>query len=206
MQAGWWWLAAAAILAVPVEGFGAYRTDMLWADREGLNLANAMRSPWLDTAFQSLTWLGSLIVLFPLVMLAGVLLWRQGKRIEARFLVGALIGAAVIARLVKHLALRPRPGLFPALVPVGSWFSFPSGHAMQSTAFAVAMLLILVRVRPHEWIWAAPMLFALVLLVCASRLYLQVHYPSDVLAGSVAALCWVMGLRVFMMGKGESTG
>ncbi len=50
------------------------------------------------------------------------------------------------------------------------------------------------------------MLAALVLLVDFSRLYLQVHYPSDVLAGSIAAACWVMGLRVFMFGGGESHG
>ena len=205
-KAVWWWLAAAATLATIAFGFGSVGSGLLPGDREGLILAKAMRSSWLDAVFQSLTWFGSLIVLLPLATMAGVLLWRRGHRVEAQFLVGALIGASMFAQLVKNLVERPRPDLFPALVQVVSPLSFPSEHATQSTAFAVAVLLISLRLRPNEWTRAAPVLAALVLLVDFSRIYLQVHYPSDVLAGSIAAACWVMGLRVFMFGGGESHG
>lgn len=179
---------------------------MLPGDREGLILGNTMRSSRLDVAFQSLTWLGSLIVLLPLTVMAGALLWRREHRVEASFLIGALVGASVLTELVKHLELRPRPDLFPALVQTLSPLSFPSAHAVQATSFAVAILLILLRLGQRYWFRAVPVAAIVVLLVGASRLYLQVHYPSDVAAGIAAATCWVMGLHAIVFGGGESHG
>lgn len=204
-QAGLWWLLALATLMASAAGLGTVRSGYLPGDRESLLLANAMRSPWLDAAFQGLTWFGSLLVLLPLAMMAAVLLWRRGHRVEARFLIVALIGAAVIARLVKHLVQRPRPDLFPALVSETA-LSFPSAHALQSAAFAAAVLLILLRLGIRNWTKVALLLGALELIVCTSRVYLQVHYPSDVIAGILAAACWVMGLRVLMFAGSKPPG
>lgn len=174
---------------------------LLWFDRAGLNLAHAWRSPWLDAVFLSLTWLGSLYVLLPLAMIAGFLLWRAGQGGAARFLVVALAGAALLAQATKHLALRPRPDLYPALVSVASPLSLPSAHAMQIGAFAVALLLVVNRLVPrHRW-RLLPLLVSVVALVGASRLYLQVHYPSDVLAGTIVAAFWAAGLHSLMMNR-----
>ena len=193
LTAGLWWLATLAVLAamsswVSAGGFGPF-------DRDGLILAHAWRSPWLDAAFLGLTWIGSLTLLLPLVLGVGILLWRDGRPGEALFLAAALGGAAVLVELAKDLARRPRPDMYPALAPVASPFSFPSGHAAQATAVAVALLLVVLRCAPRQRRWAMGVSAALVTLVCASRLYLQVHYPSDVLAGVVAALGWVAGLH-----------
>jgi undecaprenyl-diphosphatase len=164
-------------------------TQLLAWDQAGLALAHAARAPWLDSVFVVVTWLGSLVLLLPLALL--VWWWRRGER-SASFVALALVGASGLGHLVKLLAARPRPDLFPPLIPMPDDWSFPSAHAAQATAFALAWLL-----RPG----ASPgrpeivVLFAAVALVFASRLYLQVHFPSDVFAGALLAVLWVLFLR-----------
>jgi len=111
----------------------------------------------------------------------------------------ALAGASLLAQLVKHLMLRPRPDLFAALTSVGSPLSFPSAHAVQATSVAAALWLVAVRLRPDCRQWLLPVLLAIVVLVDCSRIYLQVHYPSDVLVGTLAAACWVLGLSALLL-------
>lgn len=202
LKAGLWWIATLAALVATSAWVAAGRLAQF--DREGMVLAHAWRSPWLDVAFLGLTWMGSLALLLPLVLGVGVLLWRKGHQGEARFLAAALSGAAVLAELAKNLARRPRPDMFPALVPVASPFSFPSGHALQATAVAAALLLVVLRCAPRHRPWAMGLLAALAALVCASRLYLQVHYPSDVLAGVVAATGWVAGLQALVSARNSA--
>ena len=174
-------------------------------DREALQLANAWRSAPLDAAFASVTWLGSLLVLLPLVAAVGISLWRQGHRGEARFLMAALLGASALAEGAKQMVQRPRPDLFAALTPVLSPFSFPSAHAVQVTAVAAAVWVLAGHLAPRHRRRAVPVLVLIVMLVDLSRIYLQVHYPSDVLAGTIAGACWVAGLRLWMLKAGRPT-
>lgn len=204
LQAGLWWLAGLAMLLAGAICIDSADAGVPALDRQGLMLANAWRSSGLDFVFRSLTWLGSLFVLLPLVLAAGVLLRRCGHHREAWFVVAAPIGAAILAQLAKQLMLRPRPELFPALASVASPFSFPSAHAMQVTAVAVGLLLALVPLAPRCRAWAIPVLLAVVVLVGLSRIYLQVHYPSDVIAGAIAAACWVAGLRASLFAAGAT--
>jgi undecaprenyl-diphosphatase len=205
MQAGLWWLAGFAVLLASAAWIGSADSGVPTLDRQGLILANAWRSPALDSAFLSLTWLGSLLVLLPLMLAAGVLLRRGGHDREARFVVVALVGASILVQLAKQLALRPRPELFAALTSVASPFSFPSAHAAQATAVAVGLLLAVTPLAPRCRPWAIPSLCGVVVLVGLSRLYLQVHYPSDVLAGTFAAACWTIGLRALMRPSGTES-
>ena len=191
IRAALWWSVALGTLVATTVRVRAAESGHLFFDREGLILANAWRSPWLDGAFLSLTWLGSLMVLLPLVSAVGMLLWRRGHRGEARFVIVALVGASLLAHLAKHLVLRPRPDLFAALTSVASPLSFPSAHAAQVTAVAAALLLVAPRLTARYRRWALPALLVIVVLVDFSRLYLQVHYPTDVLAGLVLGIVLV---------------
>ncbi|MBK8768374.1 MAG: phosphatase PAP2 family protein [Burkholderiaceae bacterium] len=107
----------------------------------------------------------------------------------------AVGGAWLLAHAGKLLVVRPRPDLYPALIAMPAEFSFPSAHAMQITAFALAWVAA-AGWRPG---WAGAAAAASIILVVAlSRLYLQVHFPSDVAIGVIAGAAWVIGLRLFL--------
>ena len=90
---------------------------------------------------------------------------------------------------------RPRPDLFSTWLDMPGDWSFPSAHAMQATAAALAWLLV----AKHTRISWVILLGLAVLLVGLSRIYLQVHFPSDVVVGILAALLWVAGLHALLL-------
>ncbi|MCM2288119.1 MAG: phosphatase PAP2 family protein [Sulfuritalea sp.] len=180
-------LACGALLVCPGRPCAVPALDVA-----GLATLNAWRTGWLDRGFMILTWLGSLYVLLPAAVL---LAWRARRASlprAAAFVPAALIGAAILARLAKLGIERPRPDLFPALITMPDDASFPSAHAMQATALVAAWLL---RSGARFAYGEALAGVLLVAAVAFSRVYLQVHFPSDVALGMVAALLWVMALR-----------
>lgn len=180
-------LAGGALLACPERN-----CPVPAFDAAGLAALDAWRTSWLDRGFMIVTWLGSLYVLLPTSL---VLAWRASRGTlprAAAFVPTALIGAALLARLAKLAIERPRPDMFPALISMPADASFPSAHAMQVTALVAAWLL-----RPGSRPAGGEALAGglLIAAVALSRVYLQVHYPSDVAFGIAAALLWVMALR-----------
>lgn len=159
-------------------------------DRFGLSLAHALRSGPLDYLMESLTWLGSLLVLVPLTGAGAWFFYRSGHRRQAGFVILALLTASALSHLSKLWVARPRPDLFAVWSSMPGDWSYPSAHAMQVTAAALAWFLVSGR---HLAVWAAT-LSLVVLLVSLSRIYLQVHFPSDVIVGVLAAGLWVGGL------------
>lgn len=182
---------AAGALAVCPDG----RCGIGDFDRGGLGLAHALRSEWLDAMMQGITWFGSLMLLLPLTAAVAWQLLRSRRRREAGFLVLAPLGSSALGHLFKVWVARPRPDLFPVWLDMPGDWSFPSAHAMQATAAALAWLLV---ARHTRAFWAIVLGLA-VLLVGLSRIYLQVHFPSDVVAGTLAALLWVAGLHALML-------
>jgi len=190
------WLSSLAVLAAGAVAVCPDGRCMIGDfDRAGLALAHALRSGWLDAMMQGVTWLGSLILLLPLTVMAALLLRRGRRRREAGFLVFALLGSSALGHVFKLWVARPRPDLFPALLDMPGDWAFPSAHAMQATAAALAWLLV---VRQSRAFWAI-LLGLAVLLVGLSRIYLQVHFPSDVVAGTLAAILWVAGLHALLL-------
>lgn len=123
------------------------------------------------------------------VALLGLLLWHR-RRGGAAFFAVAAIGAMALNFAAKILVGRARPDLWVAIAPEHG-FSFPSGHAMGSIAAVTALVAPTWGTR---WRRAAVGFGALfVALAGLSRLYLGVHYPSDVLTGWLASLAWVGG-------------
>jgi len=163
---------------------------MSW-DHPILLFMAAHRSDGLDYGFRAVTWLGSLYVLAPLaVLLVAVLLYFQ-KRWEALMLGVSLGGAVLWVHLAKALWARPRPALVEPVIALPADSSFPSAHTTQIVAFTLGVVLIVRRLWP-EWQFAALAVAALlIILVAISRLYLQVHYPSDVLGGFLLGIGWI---------------
>ena len=186
-----WTVAVLAIAAGAAAACPDGTCRALAADRRVLEALHAAREPWLDAFFAAFTWLGSIALLLPASVALGWA-WRgRGDRHSVWRLPLAVGGAWLFAHAGKLLVTRPRPDLHAPVIAMPADLSFPSSHAMVAAAFAVALALSL-RPRPSPAVVAAAALAALV--VALSRLYLQVHYPSDVAAGAVAGAAWALGL------------
>ncbi|WP_284327029.1 phosphatase PAP2 family protein, partial [Deinococcus metallilatus] len=136
------------------------------------------------------TTLGGVSVIAPLSALLLLFLWLK-KRSLALFWGLSVAGAAVLDLIMKLIFQRPRPELWPRLVQEQD-YGFPSGHSMYSAAFVTALILFSWR-TPYRWLVVVlGVLFSG--LVGFSRLYLGVHYPTDVLAGWLSGLAWVLGV------------
>ncbi len=163
-----------------------------------LTFFNATRTPILDTFFWLITWLGSMWVLLPLsLLIATSLALRQqlsGWR-NSLYLPITLGLASLTTWLLKPVFARDRPQLFEALVTLPPDMSFPSGHATQASAFFLALWLML-PVPLRSWLILPVTL--MIIVVAASRLYLQVHWFSDVLVGAMIGSGYAIGIWLWM--------
>lgn len=166
--------------------------DPIAFDQAILEALDRWQTPSLDLIAGFLDVTGGSYFLLPATLLVSVLLWRIRPR-SAVFFGLAVIGAMALNGLAKLYFERARPDGFEALVPAEG-FAFPSGHTMGSTAVALAAYLV-VRTHAPAWRWLALVLGAVfAVAVGVSRSYLQVHYPSDVLAGWILSTAWVLGV------------
>ena len=161
------------------------------ADDAIMRWMGAHRVGWVEHAFAEITLLGTGIVVLMVVAVAALFLWLTRHRYSATLLLVATGGGILLNNLLKLAFDRPRPQLFPWAARALS-SSFPSGHAMSSTVVYVTVAYLAARLQHRRGARWATMAVALVvvLLVCASRVYLGVHYPSDVGAGILIGLAW----------------
>jgi membrane-associated phospholipid phosphatase len=148
-------------------------------------------SPPLDIAMLVITFIGDPLVLFISCLILGTWLLRLKQKSEATTLAIAAIGAIGLNILLKHLFSRARPALWDRIVDVGQ-YSFPSGHAMVSMVIYGFIGYILAnRYRRQQW-WIVSLTTLLVIAIGFSRLYLGVHWPTDIIAGYAAGLVWLI--------------
>jgi undecaprenyl-diphosphatase len=172
-------------------GVGEILTSVLRsADLNSVRDVAAHRSAALTEAARVLTWAGSAFLLVPLALIACLLLARAGQRPEAFAVAVSLGGAILISTWVKLLVSRPRPPVAHLQGVTGA--SFPSGHATQASAFWLSLVLALraAGAPPMHTRVTAGLALLIVLTVAASRVYLGVHYPSDVVAGVLLGTGW----------------
>lgn len=156
---------------------------------------------WFDLAMNDITSLGGFVVLTLLVLSVVIYLLIQGKWRNAIVVAGASASGVVLSESLKVGFGRPRPELVPQLAEVHS-LSFPSGHAMLSAVIFLTLGALLARFHKRKRERALIMLYAVLvtMLIGASRVYLGVHWPTDVLAGwalgaAWAALWWLLAWR-----------
>jgi undecaprenyl-diphosphatase len=150
--------------------------------------------PWVRQVVLDVTALGGPVVLgLVAAAVVGFMVIRRQSGL-ALFTVMAIVGGGLLSALLKELVNRDRPSVVPHLREVSS-ASFPSGHALVSAVVYLTLGTLLCRIvpgRPAKWYclgWAMVLTF----LVGISRIYLGVHYPTDVLAGWMAGLVWALG-------------
>ncbi len=160
-------------------------------DGHALAFADALRGPVYDVFFGGVTWLGSLWLLIPLALICTVFLLSRGYRSESAMLILSLGGAALLTNLCKWIFARKRPDLYWPVVDMPLSWSFPSAHTAQATAFFLCLFVVIRRIAADWAMLAAVISVAAVLAVALSRIYLQVHFPSDVLGGLVLGALWV---------------
>lgn len=183
------------IAAVAVTGFVAVADGVLdgqtrAVDEAALRWLAAARTPWLDVVALQVTALGNSATLVVVALVAGAVLWSARRRVSVALLLLSLATGAGMNTILKQVFHRPRPQVVPHTVEVMS-ASFPSGHAMVSavTYGTVAYLVGRMGRGSFRWVtWSGAAL--LILLIGLSRMYVGVHYPSDVLAGWLGGAAW----------------
>jgi undecaprenyl-diphosphatase len=168
---------------------------LLLALRNPADLSDPIGPAWLQRAAVDITALGGHTVLVLLVLAAAALLLLTRRREDAAWLLGATAGAMLLNHLLKAAFARARPDLVDHLVTVVSP-SFPSGHALMSAAFYLTLAGLLGRaegVRTPIRRSLLGLAVMLVVLIGLSRVYLGVHWPSDVLGGWSLGALWALG-------------
>jgi len=161
-------------------------------DRAVLLWIHAYSPEWLEGPMRLVTALGYYWVVLPLLAAVVSVFYLKGWRLSATLLLVSTVGGSLLTGVLKTVFGRARPELFDSGY-AASFYSFPSGHAAVAVGFYGTLTLILAyRLRGFER-WAVVACgVSLVLLIGFSRLYLGVHYPTDVLAGFLAAPLWVI--------------
>jgi undecaprenyl-diphosphatase len=180
----------------------AFDKSILLALRNPLDTADPLGPPWLEAAMRDLTALGSTIVLTIITLaVAGFLFVAREGKTALLLLVSVSLGTT-LSNTLKYLLARPRPDLVAHSVQVHT-MSFPSGHAMLSAIVYLTIGALVARDQPSVRLKTSIIGVAifLSLLVGVSRVYLGVHYPTDVLAGwtlgcAWACLWWLVASRV----------
>jgi undecaprenyl-diphosphatase len=198
-------LGAALVVVAGAWGFIELADEVQEGETRAIDewLLRALRSPgdpsdpigpiWFEESVRDLTALGSTIVVsLVVVAVLGFLLIVRAYR-TASLVVGSTLGGQLLCLALKRYFARPRPSLVSVLTRV-QLTSFPSGHSMVAVVVYLTLGAILAgtvrQTRPKLYILGVAMLLAV--LVGTSRIYLGVHYPTDVLAGWCAGLSWAI--------------
>ena len=183
-------------LLLPLWAFAAlvgemHEKEVFAFDAPILNWLHGLATPGLNHVFVLISGAGYRWGVLPFDAIILVFLGVHKRFRDGLFFGIAVVGSAVLNIVAKNHYARLRPDLWLSIMPE-STYSFPSGHAMGSMTLAMAVVLLYWSTRARLPVLVVSVIF--VLLVGISRVYLGVHYPSDILAGWTAAMAWTFAM------------
>lgn len=158
-------------------------TVLFWAsflDESVSRLIYQMRFPGLTQLMKGISWIGYVYFLVPINLLILILLFKKDRLMALTIPLGTLV-VWRMSEILKTMIERPRPNISPLVVETS--YAFPSGHAMSNTAFYLLLLLLAPKNKTVRFLC-----IAMIVLMDFSRVYLGVHWPSDVLGGTAIAM------------------
>jgi undecaprenyl-diphosphatase len=191
-------LLAFLVILVPLSAFAGLAGELregngFFFDQPVLLFLHKLATPQTDSLFAWISKLGYQYGVLPFdVVIAAWLVWKRRYR-DALFFMLAVVGSLLVNMGAKNHFTRMRPDLWASIAPEMS-YSFPSGHAMGSATLSTALILLAWPSKRWRW-WVTVPAVLFTLLVGMSRVYLGVHYPSDILAGWSAACAWVLAMH-----------
>jgi len=165
--------------------------------RDGMDPARPIGPEWLTGVGRDFTALGSIGVLSFITLAVGAFLALQGRGRLALFVIGAVASGMLLSSGLKAGFDRARPDLVPHAVTVYSP-GFPSGHALLSAVTYLTLAALLTRIQPQRRlrIFLVTIAALLTLLIGTTRVFLGVHWPSDVAAGWAAGAVWASACQL----------
>jgi undecaprenyl-diphosphatase len=212
LVAGGIWMFAQLTDEVKEGETSRFDQRVLLSLRNPADRSDPLGPAWVEETERDFTALGGVAVMGLLTLGVSGFLLFDGKKGAAVLVLVAVGGGLGLSSVLKHAVERPRP----ELVPHGSYVytsSFPSGHSTMSAATYLTLGALLARVQRRRRVKAFLLGFAILitLLVGISRVYLGVHWPTDVLAGWTlggiwALICWLLARRLQHSGQVETAG
>lgn len=170
-----------------------------WVDREVYEFIYASESFITTALMLGFTQLGEVITMVVMSMIVIVILMLYRLNIHALFMLISMMSSSILIPVLKHSFDRERPS-FLRLIDI-SGFSFPSGHSLGSTIFFGSLMVIIQHTNLNHKAVMYGLCAAFILMICSSRVYLGVHFPTDVLAGMMIGTAVVFGVSALLHNK-----
>lgn len=222
LQRGWEWLvhhrptslltalplAGLGFAALALWGFGKLASEVLEKETDAFDTAVLyalwqLHTPGLDALMRGITFLGEPSFLIAITIGIGLILLLQRQVVEGIALPISALGATWLNYVLKGVFARTRPELWERSVNV-NFYSFPSGHATVALVIYGLLGYLLAAHLSRRWrLWIVVATVVLILAIGLSRLYLGVHWPTDVIAGYISGLVWliacILSLRLWRL-------